>query len=254
MEDPALLAEGKSSILEKIDAGRFSELLSTQNNDSTSFTFENAIDLSSDSSANKNKVENEEKETQHTEETTIFVEESESSFRRWGNQIPQVARGLDVQRSVLAIKPGFYFSSHVDGNYCSAFDQYGPSKCKFSWGDRVKGGFSYIGVTLGRMDVVRADLTAKSAFSVPFTFKCHLCEEECPITIPIVNKDFIIPPLATCDELSTMNNIEVVIDNLISPLGGVPLTVSGNLFLERVMSYYQSDNILQMQINAILGI
>jgi len=250
MEDPALLAEGKSSILEKIDAGRFSELLSTQNNDSTSLTFENAIDLSSDSSANKNKVENEEEETQHS----IFVEESESSFRRWGNQIPQVARGLDVQRSVLAIMPGFDFSLHLDGNYCSAFDQYGPTKCKFSWGDRVEGGFSYSGVTLGKMDVVRADLTAKSAFSVPFTFKCHLCGEECPITIPIVNKDFIIPPLATCDELSTMNNIEFLIDNLISPLGGVPLTVFGKLFLERKMSYYQSDDIVQMQINAILGI
>jgi len=141
------------------------------------------------------------------------------------------SNGLTFSRSIDILSEDFQIYFGFDSSHCSSKDLFGDNNCKYNWGETV-----HIDLVVDiehefrEDDMIHASL--KVDYFVNWEFECHVCGQDCVITVPIVDLEIPIQmppcPLINNDIPPTL---EIPLGN--DPIAGIPLRVEGDLSLKK---------------------
>jgi len=106
------------------------------------------------------------------------------------------AADISLSRTINAVSSDYISTAKatIDGDACTASDDYGSNNCVLSWGSTYT----------AHLELEQnGDITQGSTFAadfkldrfIPFKFSCALCGANCSITVPIIRKtvSFTLP-------------------------------------------------------------
>lgn len=116
-------------------------------------------------------------------------------------------KGLSMSRTITKIPPTSYLKAKVQGAFCDSKDEYGSNKCKFDWGDTVKGTLVLEqGVDITDEHVIEGTFTVDRL--VHWNFSCAACGKPCTITVPVMKKQYTLNAPSCPLRLTHKNNNE----------------------------------------------
>ncbi len=142
-----------------------------------------------------------------------------------------VENGIGFSRKINVFQTDVLGSINLnfDANHCKSTDEHGDNNCHYGWDETMTIDLKkvYLNKAIGPNDRIFGKF--KVDYFVPWEFECAICDQDCILTVPVLEWDVHIPlPPCPLGNEDIPDSIEIPLGGS-SPLDGVPLHIDGDV-------------------------